>query len=88
MKGLRKLTMSDFDKMVEMKEQNLQGAQDGLRTLRQDECFKYVDRAAWYDGLSAEEKQKAQAWRKEWKDVTETFVKPIKPEFVGGAIWK
>ncbi len=82
MKGLRKLTMNDFDKMVELKERNLEGAQDGLRTLRQTECFKFVDRAAWYDGLTDEEKQKAQAWRKEWKDVTDTFVKPNKPDFV------
>jgi hypothetical protein len=82
MKGLRALTMNDFNAMVELKERNLKGAQDGLRTLRQTECFKYVDRAAWYDGLTAEEKQKAQAWRKEWKDVTETFVKPTRPYFV------
>ena len=82
MKGLRTLTMNDFNAMVELKERNLKGAQNGLRTLRQSECFKYVDRAAWYDGLSAEEKQKAQAWRKEWKDVTETFIKPTRPDFV------
>ena len=82
MKGLRTLTMNDFNAMVELKERNLKGAQNGLRTLRQSECFKYVDRAAWYDGLTAEEKQKAQAWRKEWKDVTDTFVKPTRPDFV------
>ena len=82
MKGLRTLTMGDFNAMVELKERNLKGAQNGLRTLRQTECFKYVDRAAWYDGLTAEEKQEAQAWRKEWKDVTETFVKPTRPDFV------
>lgn len=82
MKGLRKLTMNDFDAMVELKNRNMQGAQNGLRTLRQDECFKYVDRAAWYDGLTPEEKQKAQEWRKEWKDVTKTFLRPIRPDFV------
>ena len=82
MKGIRKLTMNDFDKLVKLRERNPNGAKAGLRTLRQDECFKYVDRAAWYDGLTAEEKQKAQAWRKEWKDVTDTFVKPTRPTFV------
>ena len=61
MKGFRKLTMNDFDAMVELKERNLNGAKNGLRTLRETECFKYVDRAAWYDGLTYEEKQKAQA---------------------------
>lgn len=82
MKGLRKLTMNDFDNIVELKERNIDGAKDGLRTLRQDECFKYVDRAAWYDGLTDEEKKKAQDWRKEWKDITDTFVRPNKPNFV------
>ena len=82
MKGLRKLTLNDFDNLVELKERNLEGAKIGLRTLREDECFKYVDRAAWYDGLSLEEKTQAQAWRKEWKDVTKTFTKPNRPDFV------
>ena len=82
MKGLRKLTINDFDTMVELKERNIEGAKLGLRAIRQDECFKYVDRAAWYDGLSAEEKAKAQEWRKEWKDVTKTFLRPIKPDFI------
>ena len=61
MKGFRKLTMNDFEAMVELKERNLNGAKNGLRTLRETECFKYVDRAAWYDGLSDEEKAQAQA---------------------------
>ena len=82
MKGLRKLTINDFDNLVELKERNLEGAKIGLRTLREDECFKYVDRAAWYDGLSDEEKAQAQVWRKEWKDVTKTFTKPNRPDFV------
>ena len=81
-KGLRKLTMNDFDSIIELKERNLEGAKVGLRTLRQDECFNYVDRAAWYDGLSQEEKQEVQKWRKEWKDVTDTFKKPMRPTFV------
>ena len=82
MKGLRKLTINDFDNLVELKERNLEGAKIGLRTLREDECFKYVDRAAWYDGLSDEEKAQAQVGRKEWKDVTKTFTKPNRPDFV------
>ena len=82
MKGLRQLTMADFSAMAELKERNPEGAKCGVRTLRQTECFKYVDRAAWYDGLSAEEKAKAQEWRKEWKDVTKTFLRPIKPDFI------
>lgn len=83
MKGLRLLTVEkDFDAMVKLKDKNPNGAKDGLRAMRETECFKYVDRAAWYDGLTAEEKKKAQAWRKEWKDVTDTFVKPTRPDFV------
>lgn len=78
----RNLTMQDFGNLVKLKETNLTAAQKGLRILRESECFKYVDRAAWYDGLSSEEKQKVQAWRKEWKDVTATFEKPTRPEFV------
>ena len=79
---IRKLTMADFDNMVELRNRNLDGARTGLRTLREEECFKYVDRGAWYDGLTIEEKEKAQKWRKEWKDVTDTFVKPNRPDFV------
>lgn len=80
---LRKLTVEqDFDAMVKLKENNLDGAKTALRTMREDECFKYVDRAAWYDGLTPEEKQQAQNWRKEWKNVTDTFTLPVKPNFV------
>lgn len=47
MKGLRLLTVEkDFDAMVELKDKNPNGAKDGLRTMRETECFKYVDRAA------------------------------------------
>ena len=80
---IRALTLDkDFDVMVELKEKNPNGAKDGLRTMRETECFKYVDRAAWYDSLTPEQKQQAQAWRKEWTDVTDTFIKPTRPEFV------
>ena len=82
MKGLRTLTMNDFDAIVALKNSNPEGAKTGLRNLRETECFKYVDRAAWYDGLTTEEKQKAQAWRKDWKDVTKTFTKPTRPDFI------
>ena len=44
---IRALTLDkDFDVMVELKEKNPNGAKDGLRTMRETECFKYVDRAA------------------------------------------
>lgn len=79
----RKLTAEkDFDAIVKLKDNNLEGAKNALRTMREDECFKYVDRAAWYDGLTPEEKQEAQTWRTEWKNITDTFVCPVKPNFI------
>ena len=80
---LRQITVEkDFDNIVELKNRNIEGAKTALRTMRESECFKYVDRAAWYDGLTSYEKQEAQIWRKEWKDVTDTFIKPIKPSWI------
>jgi hypothetical protein len=53
-----------------------------FRERRQIECFNIADRAAWYDGLTAEQKQEVQAWRKAWLDVTETMIIPTKPSWI------
>ena len=83
MKGLRLLTAEkDFDAMVELKDKNPNGAKDGLRTMRETECFKYVDRAAWMLSHTAEQQKDIQLWRIEWNNVTDTFKKPEKPWFL------
>ena len=54
-----------------------------LRSTREKECFHVVNRGkAWYDTLTAEQEDELKQWYKEWLDVTETKVKPTKPEWL------
>ena len=54
-----------------------------LRRLRENECFKIVNRGIlWYNTLTEEQKQELDAWYHQWLDVTETLVIPENLEWV------
>lgn len=54
-----------------------------FRRTREKECFPVVNRGkVWYDTLTAEQEDELKQWYKEWLDVTETKVKPTKPEWL------
>lgn len=80
----RELTVEkDFDAMVKLKELNLEKAQDGLRVMRDIECYPIINRGqAWYKRLSKTQETDLDIWYQNWLDVTDTFVKPNKPSFV------
>ena len=53
-----------------------------IRAWREKNCFPIVDRAAWYDSLTKEQKAEVQKWRKACLDATETGVIPAKPSWI------
>lgn len=45
--------------------------------------FSIINRGnAWYNTLTEIQKQQLQKWYKEWLDVTDTLIEPIKPEWL------
>lgn len=67
------------DKDLELLQGMPEEIKNVLRLRRQVECFNITDRAVWYDGLTSEQKQEVQKWRKAWLDVTDTMTIPKKP---------
>lgn len=53
-----------------------------IRKKREIECFKYCDRAAWYDTLTPDKKREVRVWRKKWLDATKTGILPNPPAWV------
>lgn len=54
-----------------------------LRFDRENECFVIINRGQlWYETLTLEQKEELKLWYKSWLDVTKTFKKPTKPNFV------
>ena len=54
-----------------------------LRTMRDKECFPYINRGAlWYNRLSDDQRVELDAWYGQWLDVTTTRVVPNKPEWL------
>ena len=73
------LTIDDFDRILSLPNEK---AKECLRQIRVTECFNYADRASWFASLTEEQKQEVLVWRQEWCDVTETFVKPVRPYWI------
>jgi hypothetical protein len=73
------LTIDDFDRILRLPREK---AKECLRQIRVTECFDYADRASWFASLTEEQKQEVLVWRQEWCDVTETFVKPVRPHWI------
>lgn len=45
---------------------------EALRSMREVECFQYVDRGQlWYSRLTAEQLKELDTWYQEWLDITE-----------------
>ena len=61
---------------------DIEVVKNALRTLREKECYSIVDRACWYDNLTTAQKNEIKEWRKQWLNVTETFVIPKKPNWL------
>ena len=53
-----------------------------LRMRREKECFAIADRAAWFYGLTEEQKSEVLVWREAWLNVTETLMIPEKPKWI------
>lgn len=62
-------------------EELLEIEKDKLRAWRED-YFRIIDRAAWYDSLTDEEKTEVKQFRNELLDITETLIKPSIPDCV------
>lgn len=62
-------------------EELLEIEKDKLREWRED-YFRIIDRAAWYDSLTDDEKTEVKQFRKELLDITETLIKPTIPDCV------
>lgn len=70
----------DETKYGTMKEDEIK---DQLRIRRENECFSIINRGKlWYDSLSDERISELNSWYKAWLDVTETFVVPVRPEWL------
>lgn len=61
-------------------------AKEELRERRENECFRIVDRAAWFYSLSSEQKTEILKWRQAWCDVTETMEIPTPPAWLAQEI--
>ncbi len=58
-------------------------SEDILRSRREYECFRYINRGnAWYDLLTEQQKIELKEWYQAWLDVTETKVIPEKPSWL------
>lgn len=61
-----------------------------LRQQREIECFSVINQnyiidcqsKTWFDTLTEEQKQDANIWVQQWRDVTETKVVPTKPSWI------
>lgn len=58
-------------------------SEDILRSRREYECFRYINRGnAWYDLLTEQQKIELKEWYQAWLNVTETKVIPEKPSWL------
>ena len=58
-----------------------------LRELREKECFSVINRGKlWYDTLTSEQLEELMTWYKEWLNITDTLVIPIKPSWLNDKI--
>lgn len=81
MKIVRRISVDDFDSIV----QSLpaEKAKDALRQLREKECYPIINRGTlWYNLLSESQKVELKEWYQAWLDITETLVKPKKPNWL------
>lgn len=81
MKTVRRISVADFDSIV----QSLpaEKAKDALRQLRKKECYPVINRGTlWYNLLSESQKAELKEWYQAWLDITETLVKPKKPNWL------
>lgn len=77
----QKLTIDNFALVVKCLPKET--AKEALRQIREKECYSIINRGIlWYNTLTEEQKAELLAWYDEWKDVTETFVKPKRPEWI------
>lgn len=61
----------------------LEERREELRTLRETECFSYVDRSQfWYDSLSSTQLVELHTWYDAWLNVTETMIIPERPTWL------
>lgn len=80
MKTYKKLSITDLGETI--KRLPKEEAKKLLRQVREKECYSIVDRAAWFASLTPEQQKEIQAWREAWKNVTDTFIIPQKPDWV------
>lgn len=58
-------------------------SEDILRSRREYECFRYINRGnAWYDLLTEQQKIELKEWYQAWLNVTDTKVIPEKPSWL------
>lgn len=62
--------------------ENPKNIKDCLRQIRENECFKFVDRPIWYKKLTTVEQLSVDTWYDSWLRVTDTFVIPERPNFI------
>ena len=73
----------DVDAIAEIQDEADKLEDSILRSLRERECFPYINRGAlWYAKLTIEEKKKLSEWYQDWLNVTETRMIPEKPSFL------
>lgn len=54
-----------------------------FRKQRETECFPIINRGKlWYDCLTLEQLVELKQWYKDWLDVTDTLVIPVKPKWL------
>lgn len=63
-------------------------SKEELRERRESECFRIVDRAAWFYSLSDERKAEILAWRQAWCDVTDSMEVPQVPVWLESELSK
>lgn len=66
-----------------MKNINYKDKLNILRILREKECFSIINRGKlWYDCLSEEQIFELRKWYRDWLNVTETEIIPIRPDWL------
>lgn len=72
--------VKDLDRMDEIVAEREKQA---LRNRRAIECFSIVNRGeAWYDTLTAGQREELRSWYLDWLDVTETLSAPTAPDWI------
>ena len=75
---IKKLLVDDFENIIKCLPKET--AKEVLRSLREEECYSIINRGTlWYETLTNTQKNDLFRWYNEWKDVTDTFVCPVKP---------